>query len=89
LDCVLELGGNLLGERDDEVPVESRGHAGKGVDAVARSPAFLEPRDHRLGGTHPLGELALTEAGLGAQVVDELIVTSATQKLPYTKCCCW
>ena len=72
LDGVLELGGDLLGERDDEVAVKGGGHSGEGVDAVARSPAFLETGDHRLGGAHPLGELALAEAGLSAQVVDEL-----------------
>ena len=72
LDGVLELGGDLLGERDDEVAVKGGGHSGEGVDAVARSPAFLETGDHRLGGAHPLGELALAEAGFGSQVVDEL-----------------
>ena len=35
LDGVLELGGDLLGERHDQVPVEGGGDPGEGVDAVA------------------------------------------------------
>src|SRR5699024_3951573 len=72
LNSVLEVRGDLLGERNDEVPVERSGDPGEGVDAVTCSPALLEPGDDRLGGAHPLCELALGEAGLRAQVVDEL-----------------
>src|SRR5690606_34902721 len=61
LNGVLEVRGDLLGERNDEVPVEGGGDPGEGVDAVACSSAFLEPGDDRLGGAHPLGELALGE----------------------------
>jgi hypothetical protein len=40
--------------------------------ALSGAAALLESGDDRLGGPHALGELALAEAGLGAQVVDEL-----------------
>lgn len=43
LDRVLEPGGDLLGERYDEVTVEGGGDPGERVDSVARSPALLEP----------------------------------------------
>jgi len=54
------------------VSVESCGDPGKGVDAIARSTAFFEPGNYRLGGTHPLSELALAESGFSSKVVDEL-----------------
>jgi hypothetical protein len=42
-------------------------------EAVAGAAALLKSGDDRLGGAHALGELDLrTEAGLSAQVVDEL-----------------
>ena len=44
------------------MPVECGGDAGEGTDPVPGPAAFLEARDHRLDGVHPLGELALTIA---------------------------
>ena len=59
-------------ERQHEVPVECNRDPSKRVDPVLRTATFFEPRDHRLGCLHPLCELALTQPGLGAHVVDEL-----------------
>lgn len=50
-------------EADDGVAVEGFGEAAQGFGAGAVS-AALDPGDHRLGGTHALGELLLGEAEL-------------------------
>lgn len=54
------------------MPIQRCTEAGEGIDPVLRATAFLQPRDDRLGRAHPFGELALAQAGLGPQVVDEL-----------------
>src|SRR5690606_21757877 len=72
LDGVLEVCGDLLRERDDEMATECFGDSGEGVDAVPRSAALLEAGDHRLRRSHAFGELTLAEPGARAQVVDEL-----------------
>lgn len=49
-----------------------RGNPCTGVRVTAPPKAGMVFLLHRLGGAHPLGQLALAETGLGAQVVDEL-----------------
>ena len=61
LDRVLEPGGDLLGERYDEVTVEGGGDPGERVDSVARSPALLDLR---------------TEAGLSQRELAERMGTT-------------
>lgn len=59
-------------KRQHEVPIEPGRNAGEGVDPVACSPAFLKARDHRLRRAHALGQLALAQARLHSQIMDEL-----------------
>ena len=72
LDGVVEVVGDVRGEGDDEVAAEGVGDSGERVKAVPGAAAFVEAGDDGLGGAHALGEFALAEFGLGAQVVDEL-----------------
>lgn len=54
----------------------------RGVEAVLGAAAFLESGDDRLCGAQALAELALAEARLGAQVVDELSEGEVLLTLP-------
>ena len=72
LDGVLQIGRHPLGEGQHKVASESCRHPSEGVDAVPGTAAFLKAGDDRLRRPHACGELTLAEAGLGAQVVDEL-----------------
>ena len=72
LDGVGELVGNLSRKRQDQVPVERGRDQGESVDPVLGPAAFLEARNHGLGGLHPLRKLALAQRNFGAHVVDEL-----------------
>ena len=72
LHCVAELAGRLRGKRQHEVSVQPGGDAGEGVDSVSCSAALLEARDHRLGRAHALCQLALAQARLHPEIVDEL-----------------
>ena len=72
LHCVAELAGRLRGKRQHEVSVQPGGDAGEGVDSVSCSAALLKARDHRLGRAHALCQLALAQARLHPEIVDEL-----------------
>jgi len=54
------------------MPVKRGRDPSESVDPVLGTAALFEPRDHRLGGLHPLRQLPLTQAGFSAHVVDEL-----------------
>jgi hypothetical protein len=71
LDRAFSFAGTFPG-KDDQVPIERRRNPGERVDPFPGAAAFLDSRDHRLGGSHPLGKLAFAEPGFGAQVVDQL-----------------
>jgi hypothetical protein len=52
--------------------VEGGGDASECVESRAAPSAFLQSRNDRLSGAHSLRELALTQAGAGPQLVDQL-----------------
>jgi len=54
------------------MPVQCSGHPSESVDPVAGGTSLFETGDDGLGGLHAFGEFPLTEAGFGAQGVDEL-----------------
>ena len=64
----LSLAGTVWGTRRRGVG-RGRQRPGRGCRCSCALPNLLEPGDHRLGGSHPLGEHALAEAGFGAQVL--------------------
>jgi hypothetical protein len=54
LHGILQVGGDLFGERDHQVSVQGGGNTGEGVETVAGAAALLETGDDRLRGAHPL-----------------------------------
>jgi hypothetical protein len=71
-DGVIEVVGHLCRKGHDEMTPQGLGDSRQGVNAVAGASAFLQSRDHRLRRTHTLGERPLRQAGLDAEVVDQL-----------------
>ena len=67
IDSILQLGRELLGEGQDEMPVQCSSHPSESVDPLAGSTSLFETGDAGLGGPHAFGEFPLAEAGFGAR----------------------